>query len=68
MNADAFKNDKSKEQLLKKIKSTDLNQLEQAYKFVEKQYKIYLDEADLGLKQNWQSVQEDYSSDRKSVV
>lgn len=61
MNADAFKNDKSKEQLLKKIKSTDLNQLEQAYKVVEKQYKIYLDEADLGLEQNWQSIQEDYS-------
>ena len=62
MNADAFKNDKSKEQLLKKIKSTDLNQLEQAYKVNEKQYKIYLDEADLGLEQKWQSVQEDYSS------
>lgn len=62
MSADAFKNDKSKDQLLKKIKSTDLNQLEQAYKVDEKQYKIYLDKVDMGLKLNWQSIQQDYSS------
>ena len=61
MNADDFSNDKSKHELLQKIKTLDLNKLEQEYKVAEKKYNLYLDEADLGTKQNWQSVNHDYS-------
>ena len=52
MNADDFADDKNKYELIK-IKTLDLNQLEQDYK-VEEKNNIYLDEVDLGLKQNWQ--------------
>ena len=62
MNADDFSNDKSKHELLQKIKTLDLNKLEQEYKVAEKKYNLYLDEADLGTKQNWQSVNYDYST------
>ena len=62
MNANAFVDDKNKYELIKKIKITDLNQLEQDYKVEEKKYNIYLDEVDLGLKQNWQSEQQNSSS------
>ena len=36
-----------------KIKTLDLNKLEQEYKVAEKSTIFYLDEADLGTKQNW---------------
>ena len=62
MNADDFSNDKSKHELLQKIKTLDLNKLEQEYKVAEKKYNLYLDEADLGTEQNWQSVNYDYST------
>ena len=62
MNADAFADDKNKYELIKKIKTLDLNQLEQDYKVEEKKYNIYLDEVDVGLKQNWQSEHQNYSS------
>ena len=62
MSADDFSNDKSKHELLQKIKTLDLNKLEQEYKVAEKKYNLYLDEADLGTKQNWQSVNYDYST------
>ena len=62
MNADDFSNDKSKHELLQKIKTLDLNKLEQEYKVAEKKYNLYLDEADLGTEQNWQSVNHDYST------
>ena len=62
MNADNFSNDKSKHELLQKIKTLDLNKLEQEYKVAEKKYNLYLDEADLGTEQNWQSVNHDYST------
>ena len=62
MNADNFSNDKSKHELLQKIKTLDLNKLEQEYKVAEKKYNLYLDEADLGTEQNWQSVNYDYST------
>ncbi|MEC7286138.1 MAG: sialate O-acetylesterase, partial [Bacteroidota bacterium] len=45
-----------------KIKTLDLNKLEQEYKVAEKKYNLYLDEADLGTEQNWQSVNYDYST------
>ena len=65
MNADAFADDKNNYELIKKIKTLNLNQLEQDYKVEEKKNNIYLDEVDLGLKQNWQSGQQNYSSWKK---
>lgn len=60
MSADAFKNDKSKQQLLAKIQNSDLNKMLRDYKNVERNYKAYLDEIDLGTQENWQSLTTDY--------
>ena len=62
MNADDFSGDKSKHELLQKIKTLDLNKLEQEYKVAEKKYNLYLDEVDIGTEENWQSVNYDNST------
>jgi len=61
MNAEAFKDDNTKQQLMKKIKSSDLNQMLKDFSTVEKNYGTHLDAVDLGSKNNWQSLATDYS-------
>jgi len=62
MNSESLKDYPEKQKILQNIKSIDLNQIAEDYKIDEREYHKFLDDSDMGTKENWQLLSTDYSN------